>query len=179
MNRPSETREAPDAVNAAPACPGCGRRGGVADVCRADVRTLVTGAANAPLPPGVEYAVHLPPLSRWECAACGQVWWPVASVRVSERECRRARWGIMKTLQLTKINPGNAFVPAAGDRVRVVGGCHPDWLGRVCRVTEVGGAAAPGGRFATLSWPADGPARMLATGRLGNLTPVPPDATDD
>lgn len=34
-------------------------------------------------------------------------------------------------------NPHNSYIPQVGDRVRIIGGCHPRCLGKVCEVTAV------------------------------------------
>lgn len=35
-------------------------------------------------------------------------------------------------------NPNNSYIPKVGERVRIIGACHPRSLGKVCEVTDVG-----------------------------------------
>jgi hypothetical protein len=65
-------------------------------------------------------------------------------------------------------NPDNGYVPKVGEKVKVVGGCHPRMLGRVVEVTAVNRAIW----WAEIKYTDDQGEEFYTGGLLGGLEPI-------
>ncbi len=64
-------------------------------------------------------------------------------------------------------NPRNGYVPTVGERVRVVGNCHPQLVGREVEVVQVYGTD-----WADIKYALEDDLVLISGGELGGLEPL-------
>jgi hypothetical protein len=69
-------------------------------------------------------------------------------------------------------NPYNNYIPKVGERVRLIGACHPRGLGKVVEVTDVG-EDEDGWWFASKHKDARDGQDRFSSGELGGVEPAP------